>query len=317
MTEPETRQATALVMGTTAHVVLAGASGPDPAAVIGQLSDLESRWSRFRPTSELSLLCNLSGSARSVTPETARLVELAVHAWRRTGGRFDPTVLDALRAVGYDRTFEELGTAPVRRVRIPAPAPGCDGIRVLPDLGIVALPDGVGIDPGAIGKGFAADLTAHGAVADGADGALVSVGGDLRAVGRAPIGGWPVEIDHGVGPTLRVDLLDGAVATSSVLRRRWATHRGPAHHVIDPRTGRPTTSTAFACTVVAGEAWWAEVLATALLVAWDEPDGANEAAELIGADSAIVTGFDGSLVTLGPVRHVVEDPRPRREGAVA
>lgn len=310
-------------MGTTAHVVLTGPLGPDPGAVLGHLADLEARWSRFRPTSELSLLSTPAGSARSVTPETTRLVELAVHAWQRTDGRFDPTVLDAVVAAGYDRTFDELrtievpDTSPEGRTPDPAPAPGCDGVTILADLGIVVLPQGVGIDPGGIGKGLAADLAAHRAVADGADGALVSVGGDLRVAGRTPPGGWPVEIDHGIGPTLRVDLLDGAVATSSVLRRRWNTPNGPVHHVVDPRTGGPTRSSALACTVITGEAWWAEVLATALLVAWDEPDGAETASELVGGDSAVITASDGSVVTLGPVRHVVQDLQPRRGREVA
>ena len=51
---------------------------------------------------------------------------------------------------------------------------GCTPVRLL---------DGVGFDPGGIGKGLAADLVATAAVDLGADGAMVSLGGDLRVAG--------------------------------------------------------------------------------------------------------------------------------------
>jgi thiamine biosynthesis lipoprotein len=48
------------------------------------------------------------------------------------------------------------------------------------------VPVGVTLDPGGIGKGLAADLTACLLTDSGACGALVNLGGDLRAVGRPP-----------------------------------------------------------------------------------------------------------------------------------
>lgn len=288
-------------MGTRAHALTLGVAAPDPGVLLAELARIEARWSRFRSDSELTRLANARGAAARLSPDTVRLVELAVHAWRLTGGRFDPTVGEAVRAAGYDRTFEEIPTRSPVAVSEAVPSPGCDRVEVLAEVGLVRLPDGVGIDPGGIGKGLAADLVAHSAVDAGADGALVSIGGDLRAAGSCPPGGWAVEIDHGTGETLQVQLSEGAVATSSVLRRRWRTVDGHAHHVIDPRTGAPTHGSALAVTVVAGEAWWAEALATAVLVAWDEPDGRGTALDLLEGASALVTTAEGTRVPLGNV----------------
>ncbi len=294
-------------MGTEADIEILAGDDDLVDRAVDRLAELEQLWSRFIPGSELSRL-NAAKGARSVGPDTALLVELAALAWSRTGGRFDPTTGPALVAAGYDRSFDRLestardlpgqGRDPsaVGESSGSAPAPGCAGVSVVADLGVVHLPDGVTIDPGGIGKGLAADLVATELVDGGADGALVSVGGDLRVRGRAPHGGWAVELDHGDGPFARIGVIDGAVATSSVLKRRWRAVDGTAHHVIDPRTGRPTSGRALACTVVAGEAWWAEALATAVLVAWDEPDGEESARELLGDDvAAVVTTTRGRL----------------------
>ena len=77
---------------------------------------LEAKWSRFRPETELSLL-NAAGGGRPVVVSavTFALIARAVDAWRRTGGAFDPTGLDAIRAWGYDRDFAEVGDVGGRR----------------------------------------------------------------------------------------------------------------------------------------------------------------------------------------------------------
>lgn len=284
-------------MGTTAHLVLSGVGAPEAKDVVGGLEALEARWSRFRPGSELSRLSSGADRPTVVSRPTALLIARAVWAYRRTGGLFDPTVLAALRAAGYDRTYCEL--PPVTGSGPAVPAPGCEGIEVDERTGLVTVPAGVGVDPGGIGKGLAADLAAVGAVADGALGAMVSIGGDLRVAGRAPEEGWEVELDHHVAPLGRVNVLVGALATSSTLGRRWSTGDGVANHVIDPRTGRPVCGPLVACSVLASEAWWAEAVATALLIGWGDPDVRPLVDSLLEGVGALITFADGDQQTVG------------------
>lgn len=284
-------------MGTTAHVVVDGAGRELVDLAVEQLATLEARWSRFRNDSELSRLNTADGRPTVVHHHTTMLVERSVWSWRRTSGRFDPTVLDALEAAGYSTGFEELPETTPSPTGVPSP--GCQCIQVDPALDLVQLPPGVRLDPGGIGKGLAADLVAVSLVDQGATGAMVSVGGDLRVAGEPPTDGWELEIDHHVAPPARVNLRAGALATSSVLRRRWATEDGPAHHVIDPRTGRPTDGAVVACSVLAGEAWWAEALATALLVDGGDPVSSDLRALLDADAGALLTTVDGAQHTLG------------------
>src|SRR5581483_10323756 len=90
-------------MGTEVQLLTVGDQGADPLEAARDLiMSLEARWSRFRPDSELSRL-NTARQPWRLPADTFALVEAAVEAWRLTGGRFDPTVLPALVAAGYDR----------------------------------------------------------------------------------------------------------------------------------------------------------------------------------------------------------------------
>lgn len=251
-------------MGTTVRAWVAGPDAEEALdAAEARVAELEARWSRFRDGSDVSRLNAAGGRAVAVHPETIELVDAACRWWAATEGRFDPTVLAALEAAGYDRD-RATGHGPIGTG---APAPGCAEIELDRRAGMVRLPPQVRIDLGGIGKGWTADLLAQ--QLQHHRGGLVDLGGDLRAWGRPPQGeGWPIAVDDlRDGSQLAVlGLTEGAVATSSTLRRRWSDGARHAHHLIDPRTGQPTSGEVVSVTVVAGRAAPAEVLAKAALV---------------------------------------------------
>lgn len=295
-------------MGSTCRIeVWSAPDGPDHDRLLGDavrlVDDLEAAWSRFRVDSELTRINRHAGVAVPVSPATLDLVALAVAAWERTGGRYDPTVGDAVIAAGYDRTFSELGVDGPPVTRRPGSVPGCAGIVVDHTNATVTVPTGVRLDLGGIGKGRAADLAAGLLAESGALGALVDLGGDVRTIGVAPEADqWVITVEDPDTPEATLAAVGiagtadrgstsaiggGAVATSTTLRRRWHGPDGPAHHLIDPATARPSTSDVVLATVVAADATWAEIFAKAALVA-----GRQEGAELVAA-----AGLAGLLVT--------------------
>jgi thiamine biosynthesis lipoprotein len=277
-------------MGGEAHVVVVGGHRDLIDAAEERVADLEARWSRFRQDSELSLLNAMPGMPAVVSRETFELVEKAAFAWQRTGGRFDPTVLGSLAAIGYDRSFDTIAAGgPIGRH---GEAPGCHGIDLNRDNLAITLPYGVTIDPGGIGKGLGADIVARELVSAGATGAMVNLGGDVRVIGESPDGdGWTVLVedphDHSE-EMVRVQLTDGGVATSSRLERRWQRDGAEYHHLIDPETGLPFAGEVVAVTVVAGEAWWAEVMTKAVFAA-----GVERATQVLERADALVVTADG------------------------
>ena len=289
------------VMGSAAHVIVVGHAAPAPEWALARLARLEQRWSRFRPDSEVSLLNRAPGIPLRVSADTGTALAFALDAWRRTGGRFDPTV--RLDVLGYDRDLDAVRTTPSTSTAVPRRAPGCGAIDLGPDGRTVTMPAGTTFDLGGIGKGLAADLCVGELLAAGAAGACVNVGGDVRVTGVAPHGdGWLVSID--LDPTaiddaslsVSVRVADGGIATSSRLGRRW-THRdaGDRHHLVEPTTGLPGDTGISSVSIVAGTAAWAEVLAkVAFLV------GSDDAAIAVSAGLATgtVLADDGSRIDL-------------------
>lgn len=291
-------------MGTDAHVVVHG--DPLLAEVArAEISQLEQRWSRFLPDSEVSEVNRRAGSWVAVSPDTVELFDRAVLAHVVTGGRYDPTVLGDVVRAGYDRSFEQLaGTV---RAEDPSSALGlgAGGIEIDHAGSSVRLPDGVGFDPGGIGKGLAADLVAARIDGEGAAGVLINLGGDLRAIGFGPDGDdWTVDLDPAATGRAyaRVVLDHGAVATSTTLRRRWTIAGVERHHVIDPRAGTSAASDVVAASVIAARGWQAEVLAKAAIVAGLD-DGARLIAS-IGAHALLVDRHGGLHPTTGFDRFV-------------
>lgn len=287
-------------MGTTAIVQTSGAR--DLACVaLDRIGLLEARWSRFIPTSDISRLNAQRVHPVVVHADTRRLVRHGIEAWQRTAGACDPTVLEAVVAAGYDRSFDKLDELdPVGGAgqTTAAPAPGCSGIRVVDALGSVTLPAEAGFDPGAIGKGLAADLVVDELRSAGAHGAFVCIGGDIRVDGTTPGGdGWLVEIREPsvrAGVIARVSMSGGGLATSTTRRRRWTAAGQERHHIIDPRTGRCAESSPVLVTAIAGDAWWAEALATHLMLSRPE-----RWQEVVGDDGALIIDEAGSSHVLG------------------
>ncbi len=241
--------------------------------------DIESRLSRFRADSSLTRL-NQERAADDAL--LAAVVTAALQFREATGAVFDPGIGAALISAGYDRSFECLSVTPSREPRVPdgrRPSVTVEGSRV-------RLEGEGSLDLGGIGKGWAVDRVAEHLEAHGVDRYLVDGGGDLRA-GRTPAAPWPV----GVGDGLVAWLGPGAVATSSIERRRWTDGAGhPAHHVIDTSTNAPAFRGLRTAVVTHRLTTTADVLATTLLA------GGPACISAVGAlgGEALMKDMDGS-----------------------
>ena len=262
-----------------------------------RLHQLEALWSRFRPSSEVSLLNASAGWPRQVSVETVQLVEAMVRGWYATDGCFDPTLLGTLVELGYAQSRDDAQL----RTSLPAHALSRgrpDGIRLDREHRVVQLPVGTTIDPGGVGKGLAADIVVHELLADGACGALVEVGGDLRAAGCAPDAslGWLIDVDTTVSKH-PIALAAGGVATSTSRLRTWSATGASKHHLIDPSTLDCSDTDAVSCTVVAGTAAWAEVFTK---LAFTQPvQRARDSLEALGLAASITTTVGDRITTSG------------------
>jgi FAD:protein FMN transferase len=235
--------------------------------------DCEACLSRFSPSSELSALNRAAGAPTRVSQVLWDALRAAVAAAEATAGLITPTVLDALEAAGYDRSFEALApSAAARPASARAPAaqhvPACGALAFDEASRSVTLPPGVRLDLGGTAKGWAADRCAARLATIGPT--LVNAGGDI-ALSGARAGGrpWEVAVESPLQAGEMIGVLEvtqGGVATSSRQHRRWQRDGAWRHHLIDPRTGRPAVTDVVSATVVGPSALAAEVAAKQVLL---------------------------------------------------
>jgi thiamine biosynthesis lipoprotein len=256
----------AAVVGVTDADALAAAQ----AAVKDVLDAVDLACSRFRDDSEIAALARAQGQPVPVGQVLFDAVEAGLRAARITDGDVDPTLGQVLRALGYDRDFDELAGRGPARVRV-AVIPGWQAVTLDAARRTIQVPAGVELDLGATAKALAADRSAEAVHAVTGVGALVSLGGDIALAGEPPPDGWRVRVtdDHRAGteaPGQWITLRDGGLATSSTSVRRWQTDAGEAHHLIDPSTGHPATGEWRTVSVCAASCLDANIASTAAII---------------------------------------------------
>jgi FAD:protein FMN transferase len=303
------------MMGSHGRLVLADrVAGPQPSPRLTHaaadaralLAELERRWTRFDLASDLNAL---TGDARSELPvheHVRALIRAGAWAGRVSGGLVDMTLGAEIARAGYDRHWtgetaplsEALAAAPPRAAASPHPAARWQGLGVDRRAGTIRRPPGTVLDSGGLGKGLAADLVA--ARLAGLR-FIVDVGGDL-ALGHGGGGPHEVAVTHPLtGATAHCfHLGGGGVATSGIHQRRWLDEHGvPAHHLLDPSTGRPAWTGLLAATAVGRSALEAEVLAKVALLG-----GARGARRVLAAHGGVLVHEDGAVEVIPALQRV-------------
>jgi len=263
----------------------------------------EARLSRFQAESELSQLNRSAGQSFTASDVLFQLVAAALY-WRdHSGGIFDPTILSALMAYGYDRSFEIITPCNGRGIRNGSQgSSGPAQVKLNRAQQSITLPQGVGLDLGGIAKGWTVQQA--GQTLGRLGPALVDAGGDIVCVGTPPTGStWQIGVSNPHDPDADLALLtlkNEAVATSSLVRRRWQHQGSPAHHLIDPRTGAPAVTDLVSVTVIGSSLPAAEVHAKVSLIL-----GQTQGLAYLSAQanvSALLVTNDGHSITYGPFK---------------
>ena len=227
----------------------------------------EQQLSRFRTDSDLSRLNEAAGRPVVVPPALWEVLNVALDAARQSEGLVQPTILGALEAAGYDRSFDQLAPS---LAGAPLPVQSADWRTLTLDqrTHTVILPAGVRLDLGGVAKVWAADQALCRLAEAGP--ALVDAGGDISVSGPMADGSpWPIAIanpfasDESLGLVL---LARGAAATSGRDYRRWRRGGVEQHHIIDPRNGQPAQTDILSATIVAPSGPTAEIAAKVALI---------------------------------------------------
>jgi FAD:protein FMN transferase len=230
----------------------------------------EQALSRFRENSELSRLNRAAGWTVQVSETFWEVFQAALEAEQASNGLVTPTVLEALVAAGYDRSFDQLA-----REQLRLPVNSWETANPLAEVTwdeatrTLCLPPDVHLDFGGVAKGWAAQQALKRLAALGSP-VMVNAGGDIALSGPLADGlPWLISVDHPFEPGESCELLTltgGGVATSGTDYRRWKRGGQLSHHIIDPRNGQPAQTDMISATVVAPTVLAAEMAAKTALI---------------------------------------------------
>lgn len=306
-------------MATRFELVL---HGEDDAALraageeaLDEIARLEDELSYFRATSQIYRL-NQEAAQRPVrvTPWLFRLLQHARQLTAETGGTFDITVAPLMRCWGFY----------AREGRVPEPealaaARACVGMHLVelnePDSTVRFTREGVQLDLGSIGKGYAVERAGELLREAGVTRALLHGGtSTVLAIGTPPdADGWKIALEypdphatrntqHAV-PLATVSLRDESLSVSAVWGKSFTAADRSYGHVIDPRTGQPTRSALLAAIVLAS-ATESDALSTMLLTLG--PDRFNQVLALREGMRALVAGEQADGKSLQTASHGFE-----------
>ncbi|MCS6976953.1 MAG: FAD:protein FMN transferase [Gemmatales bacterium] len=262
-------------MGTTFEIVLplgTPRASEAACAALDLIDHLESLLTVYRDHSELSRVNREAFDHEvAVSAELFEILALSSRLTHETGGAFDVASGAIIKAWGFLRGPR----------RVPAPEEQAEAIQrsgmrfvvLHPERRTVRfLRDGVEINLGSIGKGYALDQAAA-LLRErfGIQSALLHGGhSSVYAIGSLPghERGWPVGVTHPEDPSVRLLSLwlrDSALGVSAKTFRHLEWQGRKLGHILDPRTGWPAEGLAHV-SVLAPTAAEADALATALFV---------------------------------------------------
>jgi thiamine biosynthesis lipoprotein len=200
-------------------------------AAFDELDRIENNLSRFIENSDVSRINSLSkGRPLQIGLSAFECLQISIEMCRQTNGAFDITIgQNHLKLDQENHTIE-------------------------------LLDDGIQIDLGAIGKGFAADKMGQLLGEWGIDTAMISAGQSTILTLGIPAGldGWPVTLSNPVDNKVikKLYLAEKALSASGLQK---------GQHIINPRTGKPAKGK-LACWATAKTAAAADALSTAFMV---------------------------------------------------
>ena len=225
--------------------------------------------SELSVTDEGSCIYELNKNGKgTVTDSAAVLINKAVEIGDRTGGALDISLYPVLKEWGF--TTEDY--------HIPDDKILADLLSDVDYKSIsisgneVTLPENVQIDLGALAKGYTSDSIMKQMSSDGVDSAIVSLGGNVQAIGGKPDGSaWKVSVRDPFAPDTDmciVEIKDKAVITSGNYERFFTGDDGKNYwHIIDPADGYPADNGLVSTTIIGESGLECDALSTAFFVA--------------------------------------------------
>ncbi|MGI6357748.1 MAG: FAD:protein FMN transferase [Bacillota bacterium] len=273
-------------------------------AVYARLAEIEQRMSINLADSEISQVNQQAGSEPvQVSADTFEVVQQALRFAELTGGKFDPTIQPVV-------SLWKIGSP---EARVPTPEE-IGAYLAFVDYHLIELNAktksiflplaGMGLDLGGIAKGYAADEAVTIMRQYGIRNGIISLGGNLYAIGQNPAGDRPWRIGVQDPEDTRntyvavLEPVDETMVTSGAYERYLIADGKVYHHIIDPDTGYPAETDVLSSTIVATSSIDADALSTSVFILGRE-QGMQLIESLPGIEAVVIDKEHRVYVTTG------------------
>jgi thiamine biosynthesis lipoprotein len=277
-------------------------------AAFDEIKRLEQLLSTWRPDSELSHVNAAAGRQPvQVSRETLELVVRSLEMAQLTHGGFNIALGPAIDAWSVTDRQRIPDDEELQRLK---PLVDWTSIQLNKEARTIYLPrEGMRIDVGGVGKGYAADRAVEEMKRAGARGGVVALSGDIKTFGVLPDrNGFPVGIRHPreEGALIGIiDLQDEAISTAGDYERFFEREGIRYHHILDPHTLQPARGSQ-SVTVIAKEGTMADGLDTGIFVLG--PEQGMALVERLPGVEAIIIDQDGKITVSSGLRGRLHAP---------
>ena len=282
------------------------AYGANAAAAIDKAIDemrrLDAMLSSYNANSEISQVNREAGiKPVKVSPETYQVTERALYFASLSDGAFDPTIFPIMRLWGFGEAEQHV--PPAQEIQRVLPLVDYRKVQLNAKDGTIFLEEkGMGLDLGAIAKGYAVDRMAAIMRHEGVVSFLINAGGNVYASSRKPDGTpWIVAVTDPRNPgdyLGTIEAEDISIVSSGDYERFFEEAGQRYHHIIDPKTGYPSR-TSRGTTVFLPSSTDADGLSTTLFVLG--PDKSSLILSKFPGVGAIFVLPDGTIAKKGIV----------------
>ena len=259
--------------------------------------DMHASWHAWQPGALATLNEKLSRlEPATIAPSILPLIEEAGRLSQQSRGLFNPVIGNLIALWGFHDNPLPVGTLPDRTAinNLVEQAPALSDITISDDL-ITSINPSLAFDLGGFAKGYAIDRAIDRLRASDVENAIINAGGDLRVIGQHGDRPWRIGIRHPRKNSILASIeVSGntSIFTSGDYERFFEVDGQRYHHIIDPRTGYPASSTT-SVTVIHGNAATADAAATALFVAG--PDQWLSTARNMGIHHVMLIDQQGTI----------------------
>lgn len=284
-------------MGTIVSVTLYESYDDKIDDIFSYIYSLDSMISRYNEKSYIAMINSNAGiSPVTVPDEVYGLVKVSLEMAKETDGLFNPAIGPLSSLWGFGT--EEARMPSSNEIESVLPLLDWRKIKLSDDDNSVFLEnEGMAIDLGAVGKGWAADMIDSYLDELGVEHALVNLGGNvLLHGGKADGSAWRVGIrdpENLSSSYASVAIEDGTVITSGGYQRYIEKDGEIYHHILNPETGYPFQTDILSATVIGDSGTLSDMLSTVIFAS-----GSDKAEEIADKHdvSIILKLTDGSVI---------------------